>query len=928
MSAMPRIQLPTFLALLLALVGASGPPAAQAVTGDILVTGADAGGAPHVRVYDAETMAELFSFFPYDPAFRGGVRVAAGDVDGDGIADVITAPGPGGGPHVKVFDGVTGAELASFFAFDPGFAGGVTVAAGDVNGDGRADIAVGAGVGGGPHVQVFDGRTLGVLSSFFAFDPGLRNGVSVGAGDLTGDGRADIVVGAGPGGGPHVKAFDGVTGAEVLSFFAFDPGFRGGVAVAAGDLDEDGRADVVAGAGPGGGPEVRMFSGADGSLLASLFAYDAAFLGGARVGAGRAGVSERPALLTLAGPGGGSHGRVVDPATLLDLQAFSPYPGFTGGGFVAGSQIGLAIAVAGGTRVICRKPGTCEMGPGGGVCQLCQVHLPDDIHFECDDPSNACVTGPSSTSCAGDCLARHPNLTYDCGGGTCRATADSLSCERTSGECTSFPSLPPVPCVAGGNTIKSIDREASGSPFTAVGVVTICKVTVGGNDVFPFVLERDFPGNVPLGSISNGGSIQRSVAVATGTRAPVRLSETVPAGWTLTDITCDAPGYTKDLDERSAAFTVGPDEHVTCTFTNTKGAVAAVRPFPDGLTLGEAANNVGSFGLPPGNRIAIAAAEGYYIVDAITDQIPTAGSALLSFTSFVPNVPLYGVLVLPDPLGGDADALFTHGPTGTTRRSFDPIAGDFGPTQITPRPGFNATDAVQFGGDPAAQGAVWVNFTGGQVFAEVPQDFSGQVLYDPTLLASSTAFAGASGKAISAFAWSLTFDQATGNLAAGSTGRLAAVTDGQPGQLYLVDPATPQDAATLVGGVGNDPRRIRCLPSRSLCAVSNFGGDSLTIVRWDGGTTISIAGTVAVGDGPVGIDLREDGANTAVISTGFNDDTVTVTVLAADGSVISNATTPAPTGCASPGHATWLRNTPGTAVVTCNGSSAYAVVAP
>src|SRR5205814_1813081 len=98
-----------------------------------------------------------FDFFAYDPNFHGGVQVATGDVNGDGVDDVITGAGPGGGPHVKVFDGATGAVLRSFFAYDDAFRGGVFVAAGDVNKDGFADVVTGAGAGGGPHVRVFSG---------------------------------------------------------------------------------------------------------------------------------------------------------------------------------------------------------------------------------------------------------------------------------------------------------------------------------------------------------------------------------------------------------------------------------------------------------------------------------------------------------------------------------------------------------------------------------------------------------------------------------------------------------------------------------------------------------------------------------------------------------------------------------------------------
>src|SRR5262249_54069301 len=172
-------------------------------------------------------------FFAFDPHFTGGVRVALGDVNGDGQKDIIVAAGFGGGPHVKVIDGTKigqkkadgeiadSALLDNFFAYAPSFAGGVFVAAGDVNGDGKADVITGAGQGGGPHVKVIDATKLGqvqaggqiadaaLLDSFFAYGSHFTGGVRVAAGDVNGDGKADVVTGAGQGGGPHVKVFDG-----------------------------------------------------------------------------------------------------------------------------------------------------------------------------------------------------------------------------------------------------------------------------------------------------------------------------------------------------------------------------------------------------------------------------------------------------------------------------------------------------------------------------------------------------------------------------------------------------------------------------------------------------------------------------------------------------------------------------------------------
>ena len=233
--------------------------------------GSDVGAPARVQVYNRLSGTVRYDFDPF-PGFLGGIRVAVGDVNGDGTQDIVVAAGPNGPPHVKVFSGADGGLIASFYAYGVGFTGGVDVAVADLNGDGYAEIITGSGPGAGPHIKVFDGFDFSQTASYYAFDATFLGGIRVAVGDTNGDGTPDLIVGAQAGAEPRVTVFDGKTNAVLQNFFAFDPSFTGGVYVACGDVNGDGFADVIIGAGTGDLPNVKVIDGRNGVELASFLA--------------------------------------------------------------------------------------------------------------------------------------------------------------------------------------------------------------------------------------------------------------------------------------------------------------------------------------------------------------------------------------------------------------------------------------------------------------------------------------------------------------------------------------------------------------------------------------------------------------------------------------------------------------------------------
>jgi hypothetical protein len=185
-----------------------------------------------------------------------------------------------------------------------------------------ADLIVGSGPGVPSRVEVYDARTRKLVTTLSPF-PAFRGGVSVSAGDVNGDRRADLIVGSGAGMRATVEVFDAHTGELLDSFSPFGNTFRGGVSVAT--VGARGETNVIVGSGPGTTAVVRLFAYKQHKPLWSFDAFSPTFTGGAAVGT--LGGGGAPRLVVGAGAGGGSQVKVLDPATRQLTGTFLAAPG-------------------------------------------------------------------------------------------------------------------------------------------------------------------------------------------------------------------------------------------------------------------------------------------------------------------------------------------------------------------------------------------------------------------------------------------------------------------------------------------------------------------------------------------------------------------------------------------------------------------------
>lgn len=219
-------------------------------------------------------MAELFVVDLASPQTAG--HTAVGNVDSDNEPEVIVAAAPGSLPYVSVYT-LKGQLKFQFMAFEEHIKGGLDVAVVDTNGDGFKEIAVVPSTQTAGEVRLFDYTGLR-LGSFLAYGKNFNGGATLRSADIDGDSIDELLLAPGIGGGPHIRVYQ-PDGTLKLEFFAGEVNEAGGAIAKYMDIDGDRKEEYVISYHSGHDAVIRLYD-PQGQFKAEWGVFDTKYKGG------------------------------------------------------------------------------------------------------------------------------------------------------------------------------------------------------------------------------------------------------------------------------------------------------------------------------------------------------------------------------------------------------------------------------------------------------------------------------------------------------------------------------------------------------------------------------------------------------------------------------------------------------------------------
>ncbi|OGY78672.1 MAG: hypothetical protein A3B74_04845 [Candidatus Kerfeldbacteria bacterium RIFCSPHIGHO2_02_FULL_42_14] len=296
---------------------------------------------PEVRIFRSGDFEKNLSFQAYSGNFAGGADVAIGDLGGDGVDEIITGAGPGGGSHLRLFR-QNGSFITGFFAYETNMQKGIHIASGDLDCDGKDEIVTGPRYGGGPFIRVFDGQGMPRFTAgFYAFAEDYHGGVEVTTANIDDQCGDEIVVATGKEARPHVRIFDRFGKVLPLEYFPFAEKMNGGVSIAKANVDGGGEDELIMGVDSGSQSRVKVYkTNTEKTVLGEWRVYADDFYGGINVEGADIDGDGYDEILVVPNSDGGPHVRIFEANGKEIAGAFFAYEkDFTGGVNITGADL-------------------------------------------------------------------------------------------------------------------------------------------------------------------------------------------------------------------------------------------------------------------------------------------------------------------------------------------------------------------------------------------------------------------------------------------------------------------------------------------------------------------------------------------------------------------------------------------------------------